>query len=124
MEGVPGEVRKSSGALLELGLPVGALVRVDEPAPGTWEEAGVLAALVEARGWTRLAVVTSPYHCRRAGEMLRRRLPEACVLDMVACEDPDWPQWTRSPRLVRLVGRELGKLVLWRVGLRERWRRG
>jgi uncharacterized SAM-binding protein YcdF (DUF218 family) len=124
VRGVPGEVRKSRRALQELGIPASVLLSVDEPAPGTWEEAGVLGALVTERRWTRLAVVTSPYHCRRAGEMLRRRLPGDCALDMVACDDPDWPQWTRSPRLVRLVSRELGKLVLWRAGLRERWTRG
>ncbi len=119
-DGLPGEVRKSRAVLRAAGLPAAALVEITAPAPGTWEEAGHIAALASAEGWERLLVVSSPYHCRRAGEMLRRRLGPGVALQMVAATEPGWDRLARDPRLLRLVGRELAKLALWRAGLRER----
>lgn len=62
----------------DLGIPDEAIVKV--PAPkNTSEEMAALKVLVAERGWTRVGVVTSAFHMRRA-----LRLAEANGLEVVA----------------------------------------
>lgn len=119
-DGVPTEVRKSAAVLHSLGMPGDAVRPVLDPAPGTWEEASVVARLAQDNAWTSIVVVTSPYHCRRAGQMFRRLLPGRCAVSMVACDEPGWDRVLGTRRLRKLVGIELLKWALWRMGVRER----
>ncbi|HZO13347.1 MAG TPA: YdcF family protein [Polyangiaceae bacterium] len=54
----------------ELGVPPMALLRVEGPR-NTSEEIAAFAELARARGWRRLAIVTSAWHLRRAMHLAR-----------------------------------------------------
>lgn len=56
---------QTAAVLQELGVPDAAVVQVPGPR-NTKEEMAAMAKLVKERGWTRVAVVTSAYHLRRA----------------------------------------------------------
>jgi uncharacterized SAM-binding protein YcdF (DUF218 family) len=72
-------------------------------------------------------VVTSPYHCRRTQQIFQSVFASEAVEVWVTPTPYDtWDEatWHTDPRLRRLVGRELVKLVLWRTGLRRLVRPG
>jgi uncharacterized SAM-binding protein YcdF (DUF218 family) len=68
------------------------------PSASTADEAGMLATLVERCGWEEVAVVTSPYHTRRAGWLLRRPLPAGVRVAPVAADEPvhPWTWWAHA----------------------------
>jgi uncharacterized SAM-binding protein YcdF (DUF218 family) len=122
IDGRPGEVRRSEAWLRELGVPGDAVQPLEGPAPGTWEEVVALREGARAHGWSRVIVVTSPYHCCRVAQMLRA----AGGVSSVVVGSPDDPYdpagWWADPRQRRLVRNELLKLGLWRLGLRAAWK--
>jgi uncharacterized SAM-binding protein YcdF (DUF218 family) len=107
-------------ALVQMGVPASAIL-----APGTWvdntaQEGNLLRALVQARGWKRLIVVTSKYHTRRAGFAIRRALRGTGTEAIIRASryDPSDPaRWWRSRPDIRFAGSEWIKLVLYRLGL-------
>lgn len=117
------DARRTRLALLDLGVPDAAIEAVAQDARGTADEARVVVALAAARGWTRLIVVTSPYHCRRAGMLFGRR-GAAVGLDIrmvPAVEDPfDPAAWWVDGRQRRLARNELLKHLAWTLWLRPR----
>lgn len=58
--------------LRELGVPATAIVRQSGPTRNTREEATAAVRLVRERGWTRVAVLTSAWHMRRAHALFER----------------------------------------------------
>ncbi len=117
------DARRTRLALLDLGVPEAAIEAVAQDARGTADEARVVVALAAARGWTRLIVVTSPYHCRRAGMLFGRRGAavgvDICVAP--AREDPFDPgAWWVDGRQRRLARNELLKQLAWTLRLRPR----
>jgi len=68
------------------GLPADEL-RFIGPAHSTAQEAGWAAALVRRCGWHTVALVTSPYHTRRAGWLFRRAVRGAKV-NVLASHEP------------------------------------
>src|SRR2546427_519201 len=56
--------------LIRLGVPAAAIQRIDE-ADGTFGEARALFSIAQRSGFTRILVVTSKYHTRRAGRIFR-----------------------------------------------------
>ena len=74
----------------------------------------------QARKWTRLIVVTSKLHTRRAGFSIRRALQGTGteVVMRASRYDPAQPSaWWRTRADVRFYGSEWIKLILYRLGL-------
>lgn len=107
-------------ALLQLGVPPSAIVARAGWVDNTAQEGNLLRTLVQSHGWSRLIVVTSKYHTRRAGFAVRRALKETRteVIIRATRYDPSDPaRWLRSRADIRFAGSEWIKLVLYRLGL-------
>lgn len=118
------EAKRSALILSEMGIPDLSVHVIERDAPGTWEEACLVAEEARQRGWKRLVVVTSAYHTRRA----RWLFQAACSADTQVCvkaaADEPWSptSWWRSRLHRKLFFAEPLKAAAWRCGLR-RWLR-
>lgn len=54
-------------------------------------EARAVGELAAERGWQHLAVVTSRYHLRRAGLLVRQCVDEGVEVELVAADQTLWP---------------------------------
>ena len=106
--------------MVQLGIPATAIVAADGYVDNTAQEANLLRAMVQARGWRRIIVITSKYHTRRSGFAVRRGLEGtgAEVVIRASRYDPSDPaRWWRSRADVRFVTSEWQKLIAYRIGL-------
>lgn len=117
-QGRHAEARKTARVLREAGLPETAVLVEGHTEPSTVDEAAVVARVAADRSWTRLAVVTSPYHTWRAGQVLEDALPDSVTVAMVPSPldpfDPD--AWWTDPVQRRRLRNEYGKYLLWKLG--------
>ena len=67
---LPDDSEMNRRLLIRLGVPPAAIQRIDE-SDGTLGEARALFSIAQRSGFTRILVVTSPYHTRRAGKIFR-----------------------------------------------------
>ena len=106
-----------------LGVPAGAIHVLADDAPGTWDEARLVAATARARGWTQVVVVTSAYHTRRAGHLFDVAMGEGISVAVRPADDEPWRPdgWWRDPLHRRLLIAEPLKLLSWRSGARAAW---
>ncbi len=96
-----------------LGVPAGR-IRMEEVSRSTREAMVAVRPLLERLDVRRVAVVTSPYHQRRAGWAARRALGDVEVLVRPARPSFWSPEgWWRDSFSRRLVVREYGKLVYY-----------
>lgn len=86
-------------------------IEIDEFSRTTHQNAEQTDELVQEYHITRLIVVTSPYHQRRAGLEFKQIFgPAVQVVNHPASDDPDWsPYWWLTPRGWWLAGGELVK---------------
>lgn len=120
------EARRTVTALRRRGVPDDAILLVEQDAPGTWDEARLVARVAAESGWSQLVVVTSPYHTRRAGHFVEVAVSRAGLATRVqvvpAPEDPWRPgEWWRDPQHRRLARNEVLKYLSWRSGARAAW---
>lgn len=117
-QGRHAEARKTARVLVDAGLPAAAILVEGHTEPSTAEEAAVVARVATEQQWTRLAVVTSPYHTWRAGCVLEEALPDGVSVAMVPSPldpfDPDG--WWKDEVQRRRVRNEYGKYLLWKLG--------
>jgi len=109
-------------ALVGLGVPAAAILRLRRHAFSTATEARTIARWACGQGLTSLVVVTSPSHTRRARLILRRALgPTVRVAVRPSRYDTFPPErWWRIRHHAKVVLREYQQLAHhW---LRERWR--
>ena len=89
--------------------------------PSTQQEARATADYAQDRGWSRVVVVTSPYHTWRAKKIFREQL-EPMGVDVrvsAAPEDPyDPASWWKDERQRRQVRNEYLKYLAWRFSER------
>ncbi len=106
--------------LVRAGVPRDRVV-VDDQAASTHDNARQSAALMEARGWKRAILVTSPYHSRRAAVIFRAAFrPRGLGLRVYATEASFFEVrawWTREQDRA-LVRSEYLKLGAWWLGIR------
>src|SRR5262245_6317516 len=100
----PLESELQRNALIQLGVPASAIVADDGSVDNTASEANLLRALVIARHWHRVIVVTSKYHTRRAGFAFRRGLAGTGATPIMRASrydlfDPD--RWWRNRSDIR-----------------------
>lgn len=97
------------------GVPAERIAFFGEASISTYEEALALRKRFAGQSPT-LLVVTSPYHTRRAGIVLRRDLPDAKVV-MVATAYEEFPErWWASQDAARDLLLELAKLAYYAAG--------
>jgi uncharacterized SAM-binding protein YcdF (DUF218 family) len=116
----PLESELQRDALIHLGVPASAILADDASVDNTAGEANLLRAMVIARHWHRVIVVTSKYHTRRAGFAFRRGLAGTGATPIMRASryDPfDPAQWWRNRADVRFGGREWIALILYWLGL-------
>jgi uncharacterized SAM-binding protein YcdF (DUF218 family) len=109
-------------ALLGLGVPADAIVRLRRRTSSTETEARTIARWACRHGVRRLVVVTSKAHTRRARLILRRALGPTVTLTIRPARDDPFPaaRWWRVRHAAKVVLVEYEKLAdYW---LAERWR--
>jgi len=116
-QGSLAEARKTARVLDEQGVPATAVLVVSADAPSTRDEARAAVSVAIDHGWHHLAVVTSPYHTWRAGQIFDELAPADLQVAMVPSPlDPyDPAAWWQDARQRRLVRNEYGKYLLWRL---------
>lgn len=112
---LPNETDISARILEMQGVPAEAITIL--PVPGgvtsTYEEAAVLRAYVEASGIRRVILVTSAFHTRRAGWIVRQELKGLDVtIELAAARNPDYDEtnWWQSEAGLINVNNEYIKL--------------
>ena len=116
----PSEVELERDVLVQLGVPSAAILATNGFVDNTAQEANLLRAMVTARHWRRVIVVTSKYHTRRAAFALRRGLEGtgAEVVMRATRYDPSDPaRWWRRRSDFRFASNEWQKLIAYRLGL-------
>jgi uncharacterized SAM-binding protein YcdF (DUF218 family) len=107
-------------ALVQSGLPAAAVFSTGGYVDNTAQEANLLRAIVQARGWRRVIIVTSKYHTRRAAFAFKRGL-EGTGADIVMrasrydLSDP--ARWWRYRSDLRFGLSEWQKLLAYHLGL-------
>lgn len=107
-------------ALLQSGLPAAAILSTGGYVDNTAQEANLLRAIVQARGWRRVIVVTSKYHTRRAAFAFKRGLEGTGAEPIIRAsryDASDPARWWRYRSDVRFVLSEWQKLLAYRLGL-------
>jgi uncharacterized SAM-binding protein YcdF (DUF218 family) len=116
----PTEAEQERDALLQSGIPAAAILATTGYVDNTAQEANLLRAMVKARGWQSVIIVTSKYHTRRAAFAFRRALEGtgARVVMRASRYDPSDPaRWWRYRADFRFASSEWQKLVMYRLGL-------
>ena len=106
--------------MVQMGIPAAAIHTPDGSVDNTAQEATLLRALIQARGWRRVIVITSKYHTRRAAFAFRRGLDGtgAQVIVRASRHDTSDPaRWWRLRADFRFVTAEWQKLIAYRLGL-------
>lgn len=114
---VEGEVVRN--ALIQLGHRPDR-VRILGYTDNTGEEARLLSREAAARHWSRVIVVTSKLHTRRAGLAMRRAFAGSHVVIIMRAsryDDDDLARYWRKRRTLRAVAAEVPKLIAYWMGI-------
>lgn len=98
-----------------LGVPASAIVLDTAPAT-TYEDVVSVRAILNARGWRRILLVSSPYHMRRAMGVWARQAPEVEVIASPVA-DSQFYTHARGANLTQIRGllREYAALAYYRA---------
>lgn len=116
----PSEVELERDAMIQSGIPAAALIATNGYVDNTGEEANLLRAMVIARGWRRVIVVTSKYHTRRSKFAFRRGLEGTGAQPIMRASRYDLSdpaRWWRYRSDLRFGLSEWQKLLAYRLGL-------
>jgi uncharacterized SAM-binding protein YcdF (DUF218 family) len=115
----PRESELMRDAMVQLGVPREAFLPTTGYVDNTAEEANLLRAMVKARHWHRVIVVTSKYHTRRAAFAFRRGLEGTGAVPILRASRYDLSdpaRWWRIRADLRFAGSEWLKLIFYRLG--------
>jgi uncharacterized SAM-binding protein YcdF (DUF218 family) len=107
-------------ALVQSGIPAEAVLATGGFVDNTAQEANLLRAIVQTRGWRRVIIVTSKYHTRRAAFAFRRGLEGTgteVVMRASRYDSSDPARWWRHRSDLRFGLSEWQKLVAYYLGL-------
>lgn len=111
----PGAEEYDRMILLRKGVPASAIALFGSGSISTFEEARVLRGRYAGQA-SRVLVVTSPYHVRRARAILTSALPDA-RLSVVATPYEEFPErWWTSQDAARDLLLELAKIAFYALG--------
>ena len=119
---VASETDLNRDVLLQLGVPLEALLLPPELHDNTAEEARTLRALADRHGWRRIIIVSSKYHLRRAGLAVRRALrgTGVQVIRRGTRFDASTPDtWWNRRADIRWIVSETPKLLAYALGFSE-----
>ena len=116
----PTDAELARDAMLQMNIPAAAITTLPGSLDNTAQEAAAVHELATARHWSRVIVVTSKYHTRRARFAFVREFggTNVRILMRPTRYDRSTPErwWTRRAD-VRYVSSELEKLIAYRLGL-------
>ena len=116
----PTDAELARDAMLQMTIPAAAITTLPGSLDNTAQEAAAVHELAAARHWSRVIVVTSKYHTRRARFAFVREFAGSNVHILMRATryDTSTPErwWTRRAD-VRYVSSELEKLIAYRLGL-------
>jgi uncharacterized SAM-binding protein YcdF (DUF218 family) len=100
--------------LTDRGVPPGVIVRFDQHAGNTKDEAAAIAQLISSRGWKRILLVTSNYHTRRSRYICERAFPAGTILLVVAAPDSDYDphSWWHTRAGAKIFAHECAGMLL------------
>ena len=116
----PTDAELARNAMVKMGIPSGAIVTPLENIDNTAAEGLLLRRLTREHHWTRVIIVTSKYHTRRAGFAFRRALDGTGLTIIVRAsryDDADPARWWHHRSDLRFVLLEWEKLVAYWGGL-------
>ena len=119
---IPSEGEVARSALLQLGHPEESVEILPGFPDNTAAEGVLLRKMTASRGWSRVIVVTSKLHSRRAGFAIRREMQGTGVTLIMRASrhDDDNPaRWWTKRRTIRGLLAELPKLLAYVVGVRD-----
>jgi uncharacterized SAM-binding protein YcdF (DUF218 family) len=116
----PSEAELARDAMVQLKIPVSAIETLPGVLDNTADEAAAARALAAARHWSRVIVVTSKYHTRRARFAFVREFAGSNIQILIRASryDTSTPErwWTKRAD-IRYVPSELQKLLAYKLGL-------
>jgi uncharacterized SAM-binding protein YcdF (DUF218 family) len=116
----PSDAELARDAMLQLKVPAAAVETLPGSLDNTADEAAAVHALATARHWSRVIVVTSKYHTRRARFAFVREFKRSNVQILIRASryDTSTPErwWTKRAD-IRYVPSELEKLLAYKLGL-------
>jgi uncharacterized SAM-binding protein YcdF (DUF218 family) len=107
-------------ALVQSGLPAAAVLSTGGYVDNTAQEANLLRAIGQTRGFRRVIIVTSKYHTRRSAFAFRRGLEGTGVQVVMRASRYDLSdpaRWWRHRSDLRFVLSEWQKLLAYHLGL-------
>ena len=118
----PQDADLARDAMLQMNVPASAIVLLPESLDNTAQEAASTRRIAVASGWSRIIVVTSAYHSRRAGYAFAREFrgtPMRIVMRTTRYDSALPARWWTTRQDVRYVTSELQKLAAYRLGLSQ-----
>jgi len=111
---------RAKDAVLDAGIPLQRLITLPQRVNSTYDEAVAIRGFAKKTGLTKILVVTSPYHSRRALWVFRRVLEPAGVQVGIDSpppgeQSPSPGTWWLSRTGWRSVALEYVKLVYYRI---------
>ena len=116
----PNDAERARDAIVQLGVRADAVSILDGSVDNTAQEAEALHTLARARGWRTIVVVTSKYHTHRAAFAFQREFDGSGITILMHAsryDTSDPARWWRHRADIRYVVSEIGKLLLYRLGL-------
>lgn len=98
---------------VKMGVPKSAII-IEEKSEDTVQNAKYSAAIIKARGYQSMILVTSPYHQRRTMELFRNELGKDFKIINRSAVDEDWRKrgWWKDEEGRFLTLGELGKIFI------------
>jgi uncharacterized SAM-binding protein YcdF (DUF218 family) len=115
------EVDDQVAVMNRLGVPVSAITVLDE-ADSTADEAKALQLLVARERWSKVIIVTSKQHTRRARLVMRRRLAEhdaTVIMRASRYDQSDTDRWWTNRSTLRFTLFETQRLLGYWLGVAD-----
>jgi uncharacterized SAM-binding protein YcdF (DUF218 family) len=108
--------------LIERGVPKEKIIVFPHDADDTREEAEALTKLVAQNSWSRVLIVTSNYHTRRARYIFRKVFPQGVLLAVASARDGDFDpqQWWEKSKSFKDLTREFAGMIAAMWELRDK----
>jgi len=116
----PSDAELARDAIIQMKVPSSAVEMMAGSLDNTAQEAAAVRELAGQRHWSRVIVVTSKYHTRRARFAFVRQLEGSNVQILIRASryDPAKPErWWANRADYRYVTSELQKLLAYKLGL-------
>jgi uncharacterized SAM-binding protein YcdF (DUF218 family) len=118
----PAEADLVSDAMVQMKVPADAILMLPDMLDNTAQEAAATRRLATEFSWSRIIVVTSKYHSRRARYAFEREFrgsPTRILMRATAYDTSVPDRWWSTRQDARYVASEMQKLLAYHLGLGE-----